>query len=87
LQYSRSIIHSDNPVDVIIMDLTIPGGIGGKEVIQEILKIDPAAKAIVSSGYSNDPIMANYRQYGFKASIGKPFQMAQFRETINSVLE
>jgi PAS domain S-box-containing protein len=79
--------HSDNPVDVIIMDLTIPGGIGGKEVIQEILKIDPAAKAIVSSGYSNDPIMANYHQYGFKAAIGKPFQMAQLRKTINSVLE
>ena len=78
--------HSDNPVDVIIMDLTIPGGMGGKDAIQEILKIDPDAKAIVSSGYSNDPIMANYRQHGFKASIGKPFRTAQLEEIINSVL-
>lgn len=78
--------HSDNPVDVIIMDLTIPGGMGGKEAIEEILKIDPDAKAIVSSGYSYDPVMANYRQHGFKASIGKPFEMAQLKETVNSVL-
>ncbi|MEA2110119.1 MAG: PAS domain S-box protein, partial [Pseudomonadota bacterium] len=77
---------SDNPVDVIIMDLTIPGGMGGKEAIKEILKIDPEAKAIVSSGYANDPVMANYRQYGFKASIGKPFKMAQLKETIDAVL-
>jgi CheY-like chemotaxis protein/two-component sensor histidine kinase len=78
--------HSDNPVDVIIMDLTIPGGMGGKDAIKEILKIDPDAKAIVSSGYSNDPVMANYQQHGFKASIGKPFEMAQLKEIINSVL-
>ena len=78
--------HSDNPVDVIIMDLTIPGGIGGKDAIKEILKIDPDAKAIVSSGYSNDPVMANYHQYGFKAAIGKPFKMVQLKETVNSVL-
>ncbi|MEA3267493.1 MAG: LytS/YhcK type 5TM receptor domain-containing protein [Candidatus Fermentibacteria bacterium] len=78
--------HSGNPVDVIIMDLTIPGGMGGKETITEILKIDPAARAIVSSGYSNDPVMANYRQHGFKASIGKPFEMAKLKEIINSVL-
>jgi CheY-like chemotaxis protein len=57
-----------------------------KDAIKEILKIDPDAKAIVSSGYSNDPVMANYRQYGFKASIGKPFEMAQLKEIINSVL-
>jgi CheY-like chemotaxis protein len=78
--------HSDNPVDVIIMDLTIPGGMGGKDAIKEILKIDPDAKAIVSSGYSNDPVMANYHQHGFKASLGKPFEMAQLKEIINSVL-
>ncbi|MEA3266598.1 MAG: hybrid sensor histidine kinase/response regulator, partial [Candidatus Fermentibacteria bacterium] len=64
----------------------IPGGMGGKDAIKEILKIDPAARAIVSSGYSNDPVMANYRQHGFKASIGKPFEMAQLKKIINSVL-
>ncbi len=78
---------SDKPVDVIIMDLTIPGGMGGKEAIKEILKIDPQAKAIVSSGYSNDPVMANYRQYGFKAAISKPFEIDELKEIINSVLK
>ena len=83
----REHCHSDYPVDVVIMDLTIPGGMGGEEAVKEILKIDPNARAIVSSGYANDPVMANYRQYGFKAAIGKPFEMARLRETIDAVLE
>ncbi|MEA1969064.1 MAG: PAS domain S-box protein [Thermodesulfobacteriota bacterium] len=82
----RERFHSDHPVDVIIMDLTIPGGMGGKDAIKEILKINPDARAIVSSGYSNDPVMANCRQYGFKEVLGKPFEMSQLKETINSVL-
>ena len=49
------------PVDIIIMDLTIPGGMGGKEAVVEILRNDPSAKVIVSSGYSNDPVMADYQ--------------------------
>jgi len=73
-------------IDLIIMDLTIPSGMGGKDVIKEILKIDPEAKAIVSSGYSNDPVMTNFREYGFKASIVKPFKMAEFEKLINSIL-
>lgn len=74
-------------IDIIIMDLTIPGGIGGKDAIQEILKIDPAAKVIVSSGYSNDPIMSNYQQYGFEAAIAKPFMLADLNKTINTILK
>lgn len=74
------------PVDVIIMDLTIPGGMGGKDAIQEILNIDSEAKVIVSSGYSNDPVMANYREYGFKAAIAKPFLLAELNKTLTDVL-
>ena len=70
------------PFDVIIMDLTIPGGMGGKDAIQEILKIDPDVKAVVASGYSNDPVMADYRQYGFKASIAKPFLLAELNRAL-----
>ncbi len=77
---------SGKPVDVIIMDLTIPGGIGGKETIQEILKIDPDAKVIVSSGYSNDPVMADYQQYGFKAAIAKPFLLAELNKVLTDIL-
>ena len=73
-------------IDVIIMDLTIPGAMGGKEAVQEILRINPEAKVIVASGYSNDPVMANHQQYGFKASVSKPFRMTELHKVINSVL-
>jgi len=71
--------------DAVIMDLTIPGGIGGKEAIKEILKIDPKVRAIVSSGYSNDPVMANYAQYGFKGIAAKPYTMNHLQQVLNRV--
>ena len=74
------------PIDMIIMDLTIPGGMGGKDAVKEILKVSHEAKVVVASGYSNDPIMANYRQYGFKAAIAKPFKMAELNDMLQTVL-
>lgn len=73
-------------IDLCIMDLTIPGGMGGKNAVLDILRINPEAKVIVASGYSNDPVMANYQEYGFKASIAKPFQLAELNVLINDVL-
>ena len=73
------------PFDFVILDLTIPGGMGGKEAIKKILQIDPKAKVIVSSGYSNDPVMANYKEYGFSGVIAKPFQLKNLQKAINSV--
>ncbi len=81
----KKYFESDRAFDIIIMDLTIPGGMGGKNTIQEILRIDPKAKAIVSSGYSNDPVMAYYQEYGFKASIAKPFRMTELSKIISTV--
>ena len=78
---------SGRSIDIVIMDLTIPGGMGGKDAVQEILRINPDAKVVVSSGYSNDPIMAHCQEYGFKASIVKPYQMAELNKIINTVLE
>jgi CheY-like chemotaxis protein len=63
----------NTPFDAVIMDLTVPGGMGGKEAAGLILEIDPEAVLIVSSGYSNDPVVANFRQFGFSGSIVKPF--------------
>jgi PAS domain S-box-containing protein len=77
---------TNTPIDIIIMDLTIPGGMGGKEAVQEILKIDPEARVIVSSGYSNDPVMAQYQKYGFKAALAKPFSMADMKKTLSDLL-
>lgn len=62
------------PYAAVILDLTIPGGTGGKEIVGELKKLDPAVKVIVSSGYSNDPILANPRDYGFAAVLSKPYQ-------------
>ena len=64
------------PFAAVIMDLTIPGGMGGREAVTEILEIDTAAQVFVSSGYSNDPAMVNCKAYGFSGAIVKPFDLA-----------
>lgn len=72
--------------DAVIMDLTIPGGIGGKEAIKDLRRIDPMVKAIVSSGYSNDPIMSNYREFGFAGVVAKPFQIEDLSDVLEKVI-
>ncbi|HEY5997131.1 MAG TPA: ATP-binding protein, partial [Candidatus Deferrimicrobiaceae bacterium] len=71
----RAAFEAGTPFDAVIMDLTIPGGMGGKEAAQRILEIDPAARLVVSSGYSNDPVMAEFRKWGFGATMAKPYDM------------
>ena len=73
---------SDNPVDLIIMDLNIPGGMGGQETVLKILQLNPKAKIVVSSGYANDPVMSDYKKYGFCAALAKPFQFQELMTTI-----
>ena len=75
-----------NPYDAIILDLTIPGKMGGKETIKHLLEIDPEVRVIVSSGFSSDPVMADYRKYGFTGVIAKPYSLDEIRETVNRVL-
>ena len=60
--------------DVVILDLTIPGGMGGQDTIKALREIDPQVSAIVSSGYSTDPVMAQHAQYGFSAVVAKPYR-------------
>jgi len=79
----RSARNEGNPFSVVIMDLTIPGGMGGIEAARQILAFDPAAQLIVSSGYSADPVMANFTEYGFCASIEKPYRV----EDISAILQ
>ncbi len=74
------------PFDLVIMDLTVPGAMGGADAMKEILKIDPDAKGIVSSGYSSDPVMANFRTHGFRGMVPKPYRIADFARTIRDVL-
>ncbi len=75
-----------DPFSAVIMDLTIPGGMGGKEMVQKLLEMDPNATAIVSSGYATDPIMSDYKAYGFKAVIAKPYSSKQLQETLSGLL-
>ncbi len=76
-----------NQIDIVILDLTIPGGMGGKEAVQEILNLNPNAKVIVSSGYSSDPILANFQDYGFSAAIAKPYQLQKFSRAIYELVD
>jgi PAS domain S-box-containing protein len=72
--------------DLVITDLTIPGGMGGQAAAQELLKIHPQAKIVVSSGYATDPVMANFADYGFQAVIAKPYRFTELRKVIQRVL-
>lgn len=75
-----------DPYSAVIMDLTIPGGMGGKEAVKEILAIDETAQVFVSSGYSTDPAMVNYKDFGFSGVIVKPFDLAAIQQILDKLL-
>ena len=72
--------------DAVILDLTIPGGMGGKHTVTRLLALDPSAAVIVSSGYSNDPVMAEFRRYGFQGAVSKPYQLKDLSAVLHEVL-
>jgi PAS domain S-box-containing protein len=74
------------PFDAVIMDLTIVGGMGGQEAIRKLLEIDPDVRAIVSSGYSNDPVMSDYAKYGFSGVVNKPYKIEELSTTVHDVI-
>ena len=76
--------EAGRPFDGVILDLTIPGGMGGKETIKMLQETDGGVKAIVVSGYADDPVMTNFREYGFVAALAKPYTVEQLRETVIS---
>ena len=69
------------------MDLTVPGGMGGKEAMLELRKRDPSVKGLVSSGYSSDPIMANFRAHGFNGMVAKPYRLTELAKAIRAVMD
>jgi len=75
IEMYQEALKSDRPYEIVILDLTVKGGLGGKDAAQKILKLNPQAKLIVSSGYSDDPVMTKFRDYGFIAALPKPYKI------------
>jgi PAS domain S-box-containing protein len=86
IEMYRQAQKSGEPFDTVIMDLTVPGGMGGKEAVLKLKKLDPNVKALVSSGYSNDPIMSNFRDYGFQGVVKKPYRIQDMSDSLRSVI-
>ncbi|HEY3416916.1 MAG TPA: response regulator, partial [Armatimonadota bacterium] len=82
----REAMSANRPFDIVIADLTIPGGMGGKETISQLRALDPAVCAIVTSGYSNDPVMADYTTFGFQGMLVKPFKVDDLRVLVEHIL-
>jgi nitrogen-specific signal transduction histidine kinase/CheY-like chemotaxis protein len=78
-------LASGGKFDVVLLDLTIPGGMGGKEAIQHLRRLDPRMKAIVTSGYSDDPIMSDFQAYGFQGILVKPYKIIDLAKTLESL--
>ena len=73
--------------DLVILDLTLPGGMGGKEALKKLLEIDPTVNAIVSSGYATDATMSRYQDFGFRGVIAKPYEAAELGKIVHDVIE
>lgn len=86
VQAYENAANEGKPYDLVLMDLTIPGGMGGKEAIIKILDIHADAKAVVVSGYSNDPVLSHYQDYGFSGMLVKPFKMDELKQILEHVL-
>ncbi len=82
--FSEALTNGKN-FDAILLDLTIPGGMGGKEAIQHLRKLDPNLKALVTSGYSDDPIMSDFQKYGFRGILVKPYKIIDLAKTLESL--
>ena len=82
----RKARESGLPFAAVILDLTVPGGMGGVMAARRLKEIDPAARLIVSSGYSNDPVLDDYREYGFSGVIAKPYRIGKFRDVLRDTL-
>ncbi len=87
IEIYRRAKESGNPFHGVILDLTVKGGMGGLEALKTLKDYDPRAKAIVSSGYSQDPVIAHFKEYGFCGAIGKPYSLEKLKKVLNGVLE
>jgi two-component system cell cycle sensor histidine kinase/response regulator CckA len=86
IEQYRTAFRTGVPFDVVILDLTVRGGLGGRETIQKLAEVNPDVKAIISSGYSTDPVVNNYRKYGFSGAITKPYSIKELSKVLRDVM-
>lgn len=79
-------MEAGDPYDAVILDLTVPGGMGGEETMRRLLEMDPDVKAIVASGYANDPVMADHRKYGFVTALSKPYNVEEMGAILYDII-
>ncbi len=82
----RQALREERPFDVVILDLTVPGAMGGQEAVGQLCALDPQVAAIVSSGYSNDPVVSEFRVYGFVARLTKPYDPNDLIDLVSRVM-
>jgi CheY-like chemotaxis protein len=82
----RKRLEAGERFDAVILDLTLPGGMGGKEALKKLIEIDPTVNAIVSSGYATDATMSRYRDFGFRGVIAKPYEAAELGRAVYDVI-
>ena len=82
----KAAMESGNPFNAAILDLTIAGGVGGEVAVKKLLKMDPGVKAIVSSGYADDQVIAKYRDYGFSGTVTKPYTITELGKAVRDVI-
>ncbi len=80
-------LEAGHGFDAVLMDLTVPGAMGGKEAIGALLKLDPEVKAVVASGYADDPVLTRYQEYGFKGCVAKPFSIEELGAILSDLLQ
>jgi CheY-like chemotaxis protein len=83
---ARAASERGEPFDLLLMDLTVPGGMGGAEAMERIRAIDPTAVGVATSGYSNDPVMASCADYGFAGSVAKPYTVADLTQAVTGAM-
>jgi CheY-like chemotaxis protein len=86
IELYKQAMNAGKPFDAVILDLTIKGGMGGKGAVKALLKIDPQVKAIVASGYSNDPVITDFKQYGFMDALVKPHTMEDLGNALDKIM-
>jgi two-component system, cell cycle sensor histidine kinase and response regulator CckA len=82
VEHYRKQRDGGQPYHAVIMDLTVPGGMGGKDAAREILAMDPEARLVVSSGYYDDPVLSDYAEFGFRDILPKPYKIAELEKVL-----